>query len=223
MNNKQERNHNRIAGYLTSIPFILVCLSIFIFCFPDLANLLQYDVSAIENGEIWRLLTGHFTHWNFEHLFYDVLMFALFGAWCYKENKKAFFSIIIAVPLITSAAILLFNPEMYLYRGLSGIDTGLFAYTAVAILKKARKNHDNIIFSASVVMLVLLMAKTVFELFAKTTIFVAPEGFAPAPLAHLAGIIAGVLTYFLGTAVIIPGGIGGDWSSSISYILRLRG
>ena len=142
MNNKQERNHSRTAGYITCIPLILVFLTILIFCSSDLTNLLQYDIAAIGRGEVWRLLTGHFTHWNFEHLFYDVLMFAVFGTWCCKENRKAFFIIIISVPLITSAAILLFNPEMHFYRGLSGIDTGLFVYTAVTILnlKKAVEN-----------------------------------------------------------------------------------
>jgi rhomboid family GlyGly-CTERM serine protease len=193
MNSKQERNQNETAGYFIGIPLALVFLSILIFSSPALTSLLQYDLTAIKQGEIWRLLTGHFTHWNFEHLFYDVLMFAVFGTYCYKENRKVFFIIIISVPLITSTAIMLFDPEMLCYRGLSGIDTGLFAYTAVTILKKAKQNHENLILSVSVIMLVLLIGKSIFELCTGTTVFVSNEGFTPAPVAHLTGIVTVLL------------------------------
>jgi len=195
MNHQNKRSGNWIAGYLKGVPLILVLVSILISVSPYLTELFQYDLSAVGQAQFWRLFTGHFTHWNFEHLFWDVLMFAVFGCWCYKENKKAYWGIVLGVPVITSIAIMCLRPEMFYYRGLSGIDTGLFAFTALIILKKARMKHDKLILALSLLMLVLVTGKTVFELITHAAIFVAPEGFIPAPMAHFIGIILAFLVY----------------------------
>ena len=43
---------------------------------------------ALQAGEIWRLATCHLTHWNAEHLQWDLLMFVVLGAVCELRNPR---------------------------------------------------------------------------------------------------------------------------------------
>ena len=45
----------------------------------NLAGALQYDRGAIAAGQVWRIITGHFTHWSADHLSWDVAVFAVLG------------------------------------------------------------------------------------------------------------------------------------------------
>ena len=211
MNNNYK---NCITGYLANIPFLITFFAIIIFYCPELNNFLQYNITAINNYELWRLITGHFTHWNFEHLFWDLLMFAIFGKLVYKNNPKAFMFIIIFTPLLTSVATIILNPSMHFYRGLSGIDTALFAYAAIAINQAYRRKYREmltikptcgikrnkykwqLIEAIPIGMLILLILKTCFELYTGTNLFVSSKTFSPAPLAHLAGLFTGLIISF---------------------------
>ena len=49
---------------------------------PLAAEAWEYNREAILHGEWGRLLTGHLTHWNFDHLFWDAATFLLLGVAC---------------------------------------------------------------------------------------------------------------------------------------------
>jgi membrane associated rhomboid family serine protease len=54
-------------------------LAVAVYLSPAATAVLEYDRAAVAAGEIWRLLTGHLTHWSFDHLFWDVLGLAIPG------------------------------------------------------------------------------------------------------------------------------------------------
>jgi len=47
-----------------------------VFSWPGLAAHLQYDRAAIAAGEVWRLASGHWTHYSLDHVVWDALAFA---------------------------------------------------------------------------------------------------------------------------------------------------
>src|SRR5688572_20199614 len=77
------------------LPFLTLLLAAFavaIHAVPGLTETLQFDRDAFSHAEIWRLVTGHFTHFGVDHLRWDVIAFVAFGAlvefrsrraWCY--------------------------------------------------------------------------------------------------------------------------------------------
>ena len=59
---------------------ILLCLpALGLIGFSSIMIELQYDRTAILQGEIWRLITGHWTHFPGDHLLWCVLVFAVMG------------------------------------------------------------------------------------------------------------------------------------------------
>ena len=49
---------------------------------PGEASWLILDRTAVGQGEVWRLLTGHLLHYTPRHLGWDLLAFLLLGGWC---------------------------------------------------------------------------------------------------------------------------------------------
>ena len=49
---------------------------------PLAAEAWEYNREAILHGEWSRILTGHLTHWNLDHLFWDATTFLLLGVAC---------------------------------------------------------------------------------------------------------------------------------------------
>lgn len=109
---------------------------------PSVTLALQYDRAAIVAGEWWRLITGHLTHWNGEHLFWDAAMFVVLGAILERRSRRHFVACLIASTIAISATVWLLHPELERYRGLSGVDTALFAMVAVDLLRDALRQGD---------------------------------------------------------------------------------
>ena len=148
---------------------------------PGVAPLLQYDRSAISHGELWRLLTGHLTHWTADHLLWDALVFLLAGAACERAGRRRYAALLASSALAGSAAVWVGLPAMQTYRGLSGIDTALVAFLTATRLRGRWATAG----------ISLLLLKLAVEAATGATAFVAPGGFAPVPLAHAAGAAVG--------------------------------
>ena len=61
------------------IPLITLTLSLLSLCISvtEMSHLLQYDRIRISLGQFWLLYTGHLSHWSFDNLFWDLLVFFL--------------------------------------------------------------------------------------------------------------------------------------------------
>jgi rhomboid family GlyGly-CTERM serine protease len=168
---------------------------------PSVAEALQFDRGALAAGEWWRALTAHLTHWNGEHLFWDAAMFLILGAVLEVRNRRQFILVVLAASVAISAAVWFLQPELTTYRGLSGLDTALFAMLAAGLLRDSSRNQDHSrrAVLAPALLLIGLAAKLTAELLTGRVFFVNADaaGFVPVPLAHLVGAAVGLLVPLL--------------------------
>jgi hypothetical protein len=83
------------------------------------------------------------------------------------------------------------------YRGLSGLDTALFALLSAATLRAAFHERNWALVVVVTGLLLGLAGKTAFELVSGGTIFVRATEFQPVPLAHLIGAGVGAFVGML--------------------------
>lgn len=164
---------------------------------------LEYQRAAVLHGELWRLLTCHWVHWSPEHLQWDLVASLGLVVACRAHLRQAAAALAassLAIPL----AILVLQPRLATYRGLSGLESALFVQAAVAILLASRvTNRADATSSARLRAAVPRLAAcaalggfTVKMLWEATTgggLFVdtAAAGFQPVPLAHFVGGLCG--------------------------------
>ena len=87
--------------------FLLVAsalLALLPFAFPSIDGWMQYDRSAIAAGEAWRLLTGHWTHWSLEHLFWSGGAFLLLAG-LFRGSARRLLGCVALSALAVSAAV----------------------------------------------------------------------------------------------------------------------
>lgn len=176
------------AGPWASLLLGLVALSLFLS--PDLSAWATLDRAAVASGEIWRVLTGHWTHWSGEHFGWDVLVFVGAGAALELRGRRgAFFLGTVLSALVISAGVWAAHPDIEEYRGLSGVDCALVTLAAVGFLKESLRARRVGLSLALAALLVGYLGKVVFELATGQTLFVATGdgAFVPVPLAHVLG------------------------------------
>jgi len=153
---------------------------------------LQYDRVAVHGGEVWRFATASLVHWSWDQLIWDAIAFAALGfvaakAWPVRFHLAAVASAI-AIPVIVHVAV----PNVMTYRGLSGIDSALFALVALRLAKQTRSPMFLLCLGGFVL-------KVGFEVATGSTLFVrelAP-GVTAMPLAHVIGGAIGILAALL--------------------------
>lgn len=173
--------------WLLGIAAVTIALS------PNLPELLQFDAVAIAGGECWRFLTGHLVHWNLDHMFWDLSVFVVLGTMCERRNRKAYLACVLASAAAISFYVLFALPEMPIYRGLSGIDTGLFALLGVGLFADARARGNGTMPWLIAAAMLGLIAKTAFEFTTDGTVFVdhTAAAFVPVTMAHVLGALVG--------------------------------
>lgn len=147
---------------------------------------LVYDRTAILNGEIWRVLTGHLVHLDWSHLTLNVA--ALLGLGYLIETdgpdgRRNLLAILGASIAAIGAALLVFHPMTILYAGLSGALNGLFAFVCLKFFARTK----------SWVWLALL-AGGIFKIAWESAFgpaFSATLAWPPEALAHFAGLFGG--------------------------------
>ena len=166
---------------------------------PTLSQWLEFDRSALLRGEIWRLVTGHLAHWNFDHLVWDLVTFLALAIVSMRRSIRNTMTCLFGSALAISCAILVWHPDLEFFRGLSGIDSALFALLAVSYLKDSYRERDLLGLKIALVGLTGFFAKTGVELYSGQTLFVDSQEalFVPLTLAHAVGGIVGVATAVL--------------------------
>ena len=178
-----------------NFPFFTILLGLLVSTItlsPQMTSWLQFDRSAILDGEIWRTFTGHLTHWSVSHLFWDMLVFLVLAGIIERFSRRQFLACFAAGSLIISLLVFTMLPEMAYYRGLSGIDSGLFMLLLVLLYRRNAAGH-NVLHKIPYILLGLLfIGKTAFELSTAQTLFVqSSDLFIPVPLAHMGGAFVG--------------------------------
>lgn len=150
---------------------------------------LRFDRSAILNGQLWRLISGHLAHLGWSHLWMNLaglgLIWALFAK---AGSTRLWLSTLIIGCLGTSVFLLLFNPGLYWYVGLSGVLHTLFVLGALLDIQRFPRS--------SIALLLFVSGKLAYEqLFGPLPGSESSAGGKVIVDAHLYGAIWGIIIY----------------------------
>lgn len=90
---------------------------------PPLQELLFYERTAVDGGELWRLVTGNFVHYSASHFVYNVVPLVIAGALIEMHRLRHFLVLCVVSGVLVGAAVHLGRPEIVVFGGLSGIVT----------------------------------------------------------------------------------------------------
>jgi rhomboid family GlyGly-CTERM serine protease len=183
------------AGHLPGVSLALVVAACLLMAFPSLADRLQYDRSAVLEGELWRIATCHLTHWSLDHLFWDVTALLFLGFVIEQDKRRRLLTCMGLSAVLIPLAVCVCMPELSTYRGLSGIDSAVFMLLAVTLFSDSWEQRDWGWMLVCTVVMGGFAAKTGFEFATGTTVFVdaTAANMMPVPLAHVIGAGCGVL------------------------------
>lgn len=164
-------------------------------CFPSLAARLELDRAAIAAGEVWRLVSAHWVHYSFDHLFWDALAFGVLGIGCERRSRPRFLMCVTTSALAISMAVWFGLPGLRAYRGLSGIDAALLTLLFTDLWRESLHARESRQLLLQAACLAAFLCKIAFELATGSNVFVETEqsGTVAVPLAHLVGAVVGVL------------------------------
>lgn len=154
---------------------------------------LQLDRGAILNGQVWRVLTGHLTHWSGDHLLWDLLMFVILGAVAERMDRRRLWLCLGTGAIAISGVFWVMHSHLETYRGLSGLDSALFVLVAICLLNGAKVRGDAGVQRMMMAALLLFVGKIGVEIIGGDSIFVSQSdgGFVTLPLAHATGAAVG--------------------------------
>ncbi|MBO6558761.1 MAG: rhombosortase [Pseudomonadales bacterium] len=146
-----------------------------------------YDLPLIEQGEIWRLITGNLAHLNWSHLGLNLLG-VLFLWLLHGDDYKVihYFTVAFVAGIAVTLGLLLLNPAVETYAGLSGVLHGLLAWGVILDFLARRKT--------AFILAGGLIAKLIYEAYQGPDS--ASQSLLNAPViieAHLYGTIGGLM------------------------------
>lgn len=160
---------------------------------PGALSLLQYHRDAILGGQIWRALTAHVVHASHNHLLWDVSALVIIGI-LFEEALRHRFWVVLLISMVTvSGGLLLVEPNLNAYCGLSGVLNGLWVAGALLAARIEELAGQPRLARLYRFALLVLAAKIAFETVVGTALFTDAEslGAFPVPLAHLLGALGG--------------------------------
>src|SRR4051812_23307351 len=113
---------------------LLAFVALGIYRVPEAAAIFEYSRTGMARCELWRLLTGHFTHFGLDHLRWDLAVFCAFGALAEFNNRRSFLITLGSASIAITIAVAVFQPEIECYRGLSGLDSALYGLIMIGEL-----------------------------------------------------------------------------------------
>jgi len=204
-------NHLKLLlGHVRQAPatLLLTLAALALFALPTLGshfeftfNDLQWQGASGSLGKLWKICSqwgiwlrvagSNWLHWSSNHLFWDVAMFYVVGSFCERRGRLIYLSTMAVSALAIPISVAMAAPELGTYRGLSGIDTALFALLATGcfLAEIRRSNWSNSLLFGG--MLLAMALKIGWELHLQGNLFVTDHSFVPVPLAHLVGAIIG--------------------------------
>lgn len=162
---------------------------------PTAASVLLWDREAIARGQLWRSFTGHLVHAGSNHLFWDAAVFLITGGFIEVRRRRAFRIGILMFGGLIGAALLVLAPAMDFYYGLSALCTTTFVWMLGVSYREATAKTDSFLQFASLIALLIIVAKIIFEFATGRTLFVSElaYGVQPLPVAHALGLTFGMM------------------------------
>jgi rhomboid family GlyGly-CTERM serine protease len=168
---------------------LVIC--VFQFSGESLQSSLRYSRAALESGEWYRLLSGHWVHLDWSHAYMNMA-----GLWLLAvvdtESPGLRMCILRSLVLSLAVGLMLYagEPGLYWYVGLSGVLHGLFT---IVLLRSAWLQRDRL----ALFILVVLIGKLIWEHYHGAL----TQGVLGAPVivsAHSYGAFAGMVYAVIG-------------------------
>ena len=174
---------------------IIALAAVITYTSAQLADILIYKRSLILTGQIWRTWTGHIVHFGPSHLLWDLAVFLPAGCWLERLQPRCARRLYLLCPIIISVVLLVFDPALERYAGLSGLAIGTLMLLTAVQLTNSRESPW-----LWLGVVLLIMAKLVIELRQDAPLLVSDfAGIRNVPLAHFSGVGSGLLCWlFLG-------------------------
>ena len=171
--------------------------ALLVFALPQFQSVLIYDREAILAGELWRLFTGHWVHFSAAHLGCNLAVLAVAGLILETGTAVRTTRLLLVAPWFISVGLLLCEPQLRCYGGLSGLATA--AVVALALDAFARRRQDPRAGWTAALLLLLFGLKTVFEWHTHRSLFAldADAAYTVVPLSHLLGGLAALMLQLL--------------------------
>jgi rhomboid family GlyGly-CTERM serine protease len=173
---------------------MMVAAGILAYVVPNSASLIVYDRAAILSGEVWRLITGNWVHFSLSHLVYDSATLGLAGWMIERRGYPYYKSLYILAPILIGAGLLVAQPDLQLYGGLSGIACGAVVFLALHGLRDAGPWRW-----ICLTVLLLTTGKIILESAMNVFAFLKVDNvpFSPVPLSHVLGALTALLIFCL--------------------------
>jgi rhomboid family GlyGly-CTERM serine protease len=180
------------------VTLLISLLAVLAWACPLLTDAMQLDYTLVAGGQWWRIWTGHLTHYDGGHLAWDLLMFAVLAAACEREHPRWFAIFLIMLMAGVTVVIAIGCPDVRVYRGLSGLDTGLFVWLVADQCRRCWKDRDHLAAAIWLAIVGGLIGKLIYEATTGQTLFVDSSNFRPLVQSHLAGALFGSVCALLG-------------------------
>ncbi len=177
------------AGGSAQLP--LVTLTILLLSLPfslsgALFQLGCFDRTLIQQGQFWRLITGHLCHTSLSHLGWDLLAFVVAAGYLELKTRKTLLASLLFGIICVDALLLSPFADISRYAGLSGL---LFAPLLISLVIFARQQTS----LTGWIPLLLCIVKLIWEQFSQQALL-SNSPWPPYPAAHLAGALGAVLS-----------------------------
>ncbi len=122
-----------IAATQITIPLSIIIFALLAYFFDGNTHQnFNYQQNLINQGQWWRIITGHFFHTNGYHLLLNlagiILLWSLHGQF---YQTKSYLLVFIVSALVCSFGIYFFSDNISIYVGLSGVLHGIFVWGAL--------------------------------------------------------------------------------------------
>ena len=161
---------------------LLTTLATTAFFRTEASRQLTFERGLVLHGEWWRLWTAHFVHFGASHLGWNLAVFVPAAAWAERLEPGRTRLFLALAPGIIGTVLLVLDPALARYAGLSGVAAG-----ALALLQlRAGDGHRRFWWGV----LALLTLKIIVETASRQPLLAAlgTADAQPVPLAHLSGV-----------------------------------
>jgi len=183
---RQKLTHGKQGLPWVTLGLAALCLGLYAH-FGGAADMLVYDRAQIQNGQWWRLASGHLVHLDLHHLVYNIGALLALGTLYETANfggpGKLAFGVFGFGGAVITATLYEAAPATLYYCGLSAVLNALYAAATIGMWRQTGQKIWLAAFGLNI-------AKIAWEA-AFDPIFSSALAWPPHTGAHLAGVVAG--------------------------------
>lgn len=182
----------------------LIALGLAMICLqgsPPLQSLLELDRRALADGQLWRLVTGSFVHFGWSHLAADLCAWGVL-CWVAHGRGRGALGVVCVSAATIGAAVWAWAGEVEVYRGLSGVASGVLGWVLVVLAVQDRRRRW---LWVGVALAAGAKFSLEWALGTSLTPTSLPAGVELAGVAHVVGLATGALLALADQALRTPG------------------